>query len=158
MKRLDETVRVHGRPNIRSLLTALTLATLVQVTAQAAPDPLQATLADDVVASREELTNVLIRTFWSAKIRGGIAVAGTCKSNGVPKISVHLAAGLSVQQALESIRSAAPAPLTWQTGDGVLDVALGGPLPPIFDFPIDKFEWRSDVYVAEAVGSLFQKL
>ncbi len=146
------------RYNIRSLLAALALATLVQIAAQAAEDPLKATLADDVIANHDLPTNVLVRTFWSAKVRGGIAIAGTCKSNGDPKISVHLAAGLSVQQALESMRSAAPGPLTWQTGDGVVDVALGGDWPPILDFPIDKFEWTSDASVAEAVGSLFQKL
>ena len=109
---------------------ALALAIVIQADAQAAEDPLNATLASDVVANHDLLTNVVIMTFSSAKVRGGIAVVGTCKSNGDPKISVRLAAGLSVQQALESIRTAVPGPLTWQTGDGVVDVALGGHWPP----------------------------
>ncbi len=155
-KTFDETVRVPGRPNIRSLLTALTLATLVQVAAQAAADPLKATLGNDVVANNDSLTNALITTIWSAKIRGGIAVVGTCTSSDDPKISVHLAAGLSVRHALESIRSAAPEPFTWQAGEGVVDIAIGAPRPPILDYRIDKYEWTSDEYVLRAAGGLFQ--
>lgn len=143
---------------MRGLLTTFALAIVIQADAQAAADPLRATLANDVVANNDLLTNVLIMTFWSAKMRGGIASVGPCNGSDVPKVSVRLAAGLSVQQALESIRSAGPAPLAWQTGEGVVDVALGGDWPAILDFRIDKFAWTSDGYSANVVGRLFKIL
>lgn len=141
---------------IRSRLATLLLAVAIQFPGALATDALGVTLTQEFRETGEPPATIIEMMFGSAHMHGGIVANGACHGDDEPKVSIRLPAGLSVRQALKSIRKVVPGPMTWQAHGGAVDVSLIAHRPTILDYRIDVFTWQPGEAISVAVDRLFQ--